>query len=383
MHECIQKFVDGRAADFYSAHVFTEKTRDVVVAGLDALTAPHGIDRYLESLHPTWSFRAIKATVTGIARPTWDSVTLTLLPNRRWPGFVAGQYTELTVEIGGVRHTRCYSMANAANSGSREIELTVKAQPGGRVSRWIREHACTGDVVTLSPPQGEFVLPPVRPDRILLISGGSGITPVMSMLRTLCAEGHTGPVTFLHYNYTAGSTPYLADLARIAADRLNVRIVRAFTNEPGRGELDGFFGRDHLLAAEPHYASAETYVCGPPALMGAAGKLYRDEGLRDRLHLEAFTLPAYAVRTEDVAGTVSMARAGVDIVDDGRPLLLQAEAAGLKPASGCRMGICRTCTCRMAAGTVRNVVTGATTSGPDVSIQLCVNAPVGDVTLDL
>jgi stearoyl-CoA 9-desaturase NADPH oxidoreductase len=362
--------------------VFTEKARDLVVASLDALTTPHGIDRTLESLHSSWSFRTIRATLERVQRLSWDTVTLNFRTNRLWPGFEAGQYTELTVEIDGVRHTRCYSMANAAGGG-REIELTIKAQEEGRVSPWLREHACTGDVFSLSPPQGQFVLPQVRPDRLLLISGGSGITPVMSMLRTLCDEGHPGPITFLHYNYTAGSNPYLAELNRIASTHPNVNVVRAYTNENGRGELDGFFSREHIAAADAHYQQAETYVCGPAPLMNAVRSLYAEQLLEDRLHIEAFSLPEYEDASGDAAGTVSLSRAGVALPNDGRTLLAQAEAAGLNPASGCRMGICRTCTCRMKAGVVRNVVDGTSTSGPDVSVRLCVNVPVGDVTLEL
>ena len=162
------------------------------ISRLDALATPHGIDRYLELVAPTWSSTEVRGRVVDVRHGTPDSVTLTIRPNGNWAGFTAGQFTQLTVEIDGVRHTRCYSMATSEREAGA-FELTVKAHPQGTVSRHLKDHAAVGLVVGLAPAAGEFTLPAVRPDRLLLMSGGSGITPVMAMLRTLCAEGHDRP----------------------------------------------------------------------------------------------------------------------------------------------------------------------------------------------
>ena len=182
---------------------------------LEALAAPHGVDRYLELIRPTWSLRDLWAEVTGVRRESVDSVTLTLRPDERWRGFRAGQFIQLTVEIAGVRETRCYSLACGEQS-DREIEITVKAHPAGRVSLYMNERARPGMIVGLSEAEGDFVLPSERPERLLLISGGSGITPVMSLLRTLRDEGHPGRVTFLHYARAKRHIPYRDELERIA-----------------------------------------------------------------------------------------------------------------------------------------------------------------------
>jgi len=191
-----------------------------VIRALDAAAAPHGIDRYIELVSPTWSTTEVRGRILGVVRQTSNTVTLTIEANRNWRGFAAGQYTQLTVEIDGVRHTRCYSMATSATAPGRRFELTVKAHPNGLVSNYLVSRARPGMVVGLTPAQGDFTLPDRRPDRIMLISGGSGITPVLSMLRTLGAEGHAGRVTFVHYCLTGGDLTYGPELDEIGGARM-------------------------------------------------------------------------------------------------------------------------------------------------------------------
>ncbi len=349
------------------------------IGAIDAMTAPHGVDRYLELALPTWSMTEVRGKVVTVARTTPGSVTLTIKPNGNWGGFEAGQHTQLSVEIDGVRHTRFYSMANAASDAGL-IELTIKAHPHGTVSNFLVANAQPGMVVALSPAQGDFVLPAARPSRVLLLSGGSGVTPVMSMLRTLCAEGHTGPVTFVHYALSAEDHLYRDEVAALAAEHTNVRVIRIYTNAPGTGDAEGFFTSDQLDAIEPAWADAEVFVCGPAPLMHSVRAHYASSGLAHRHHDEAFTLDVMV--GESTGGTVTFAASGTTATDDGRSLLEQAEAAGLNPESGCRMGICHTCPRLLAAGTVRNVVNGEL-SEAGAAVRICVSAPVGDVSIDL
>ncbi|MEQ1787706.1 MAG: FAD-binding oxidoreductase, partial [Acidimicrobiales bacterium] len=333
------------------------------VQRLDAFATPHGIDRYVELVAPTWSSTEVRGRVTAVRHGTADSVTLTIRPNGLWNGFTAGQFTQLTVEIDGVRHTRCYSMATSAHEAGA-FELTVKAHPHGTVSRFLKDHAAVGLVVGLSPAAGAFTLPAVRPDRLLLLSGGSGITPVMAMLRTLCAEGHDRPVTFVHYALTEADMIYRSELAALAAAHPNVRLVRIFTDAPGTGDLDGFLTPAQLDAIDPAWRTTETYLCGPAPLMDGARAIYDDAGAGDRLHTEAFTLTQVLAESGTAGGTLRLARSAVDLANDGRPILEQAEAAGLSPVHGCRMGICHTCTRSLTCGTVRDLVTGDLTTAP-------------------
>ncbi len=336
----------------------------------------------MELFDPTWSLNEVRAGVTAVRHSTEDSVTLTLRPNGNWQGFRAGQFVRLSVEIDGRRHTRCYSPANSAHTQG-EIELTAKAHAQGFVSKWLHANARPGMVVTLSQAGGIFALPAQRPERVLLISGGSGITPVMSMLRTLCDEGYHGRITFLHYANALKDQIYAEELAAIAARHPNVELIRAYAAPDQAGELHGRFCREHLQRAVPDYADAQTFLCGPPAMMKAVQKVWGEDGLSDRLHLEHFSAAPIVVASGNAEGEVRFARSERLAQNNGATLLDQAEAAGLKPESGCRMGICQACKCRKLAGVVRDTRSGALSGGGEEEIQICVSVPVGTVTLDL
>jgi ferredoxin-NADP reductase len=348
---------------------------------LEALAAPHGVDRYLELIRPSWSLREARAEVIEVRRQTADSVTLTLSPNENWEGFSTGQFVRITVEIDGVRQTRCYSPTCSEHTRNR-IEITVKAHPEGQVSGFLNRAAHPGMVIGLSAADGDFVLPPARPERLLLISAGSGITPVMSMLRTLCDEGYAGNVTFMHYAPTRDDVIYRSELGAIAARHANVRLFHAYTREAG-GTLSGHLCRDHLEAVSTNLVGAETYVCGPPGLIESARRMWAEDGIEGLLHIESFLPPSLAIASDRAEGSVAFAQAGERVANSGRSLLEQAEQAGLSPQFGCRMGICHTCTCRKTAGTVRNLVSGEVSSAHAEDIQICVSVPVGDVELDL
>lgn len=349
---------------------------------VEAMATPHAVDRYLELVRPMTTVRDLRAEVTSVHRSTADSITLTLRPTRQWQGFAAGQFVQIGVVVDGVRHTRCYSPCDSARRADGRIELTVKAHPGGLVSRHLHEHARPGLVVDLSQASGTFRLPDARPDKVLLISGGSGITPVLAMLRTLADEGFTGPITFLHYANREADVAQLAPLRRLADAHPNIRLVLAYTDADAGGDLRGFFDAEHLAAAAPWHAAAQTYLCGPPGLMKSVAALYEELGLADRLHTEDFA-PALARADEDAVGQLDFVGSAVAAENSGATILEQAEAAGLTPDYGCRMGICFSCTAIKRAGCTRNVLTGELASDPDHPIQLCVNVPVGDVSIEI
>ncbi|MGH8961824.1 MAG: ferredoxin reductase [Jatrophihabitantaceae bacterium] len=349
---------------------------------LEALATPHGVDRYLELVHPMLTVRDLRAEVTHVHRSTPDTVTLTLRPTRQWQGFRAGQFVQVSVLIDGVRRTRCFSPACSQHRRDGRIELTVKAHPGGLVSRYLHARAEPGLVVGLSQADGTFGLPADRPDKVVLISGGSGITPVLSMLRTLCDEGHAGDVTFLHYASAADDVSYREELHELAARHANVDLALVHTRRPVDGALHGHFSRAHLESVAPWYADAETFVCGPPGLTSAVRAYYEEQRLGEHLHTEQFQ-PEAPGADSDASGTVSFDRSGLSAQNSGDTLLVQAEAAGLRPPHGCRMGICFSCAQVKTSGCTRNIRTGETNSDADVEVQLCISQAVGDVALDI
>ncbi len=347
---------------------------------VDLLLGPHGVDRYLELISPAGTVREARAEVTAVRHQTARSVTLTLAPNAAWEGFAAGQYVRAGFEIGGVRRTRTYSPAGSEHASG--LELTITEHPGGAVSPWLRQGLRPGAIVHLAAAQGSFVLPADRPQRLVLISGGSGITPVMAMLRTLVDEEHRHPIGFLHFARTGADWLYEPEV-RALAGRGAAPIDVHYRHTRGRGaqprlDAEAMAG----LVGDP--SEAHVAVCGPPALLNTVRACWAAiGGDPERLLAETFTAPRLTVTGDAARGTLRFARAGREVAIGAGTLLEQAEAAGLAPAFGCRMGICKTCTCRKSVGAVRNLRTGEVSEEEDEDIQLCVSVPAGDVALQL
>jgi ferredoxin-NADP reductase len=353
---------------------------------LAALTSPHGVDRYLELVNPMWAATEVRARVSDVHRenPRSDGpevATLTLQPTHTWRGHRAGQYVQVGVDLAGSarRLTRCFSISSAASRPGEEFTLTIRAHEEGQVSKFLVRDARPGQVLHLSQAEGDFTLPvsPATPGphRLLMISGGSGITPVMSQLRTLLRDGYDGragrPVTFVHFARSAEDQIFADELAAIdAADNdVDVRIFHG----------DSTFSADLLGRLLPSYSRTDTWACGPAGLI----ELVRDAFGEDnpRLRVEFFKAPTVASGSAE--GAVTFSRAGASVPNTGASILEQAEGAGLTPEFGCRMGICFSCTSRKTEGTVRNVLTGEESSQPDEDIRICVSSPVGDCSVDL
>jgi ferredoxin-NADP reductase len=344
---------------------------------IDLLVGPHGIDRYLELIRPEITVRDARAKVIGVRRQTARSVTLTVRPNGAWSGFQAGQFVRVGVEIDGVRRTRTYSPACSQHASDGHLELTVTVHPEGLVSGHLNAGIRPGAILHLAPAQGEFMLPDPRPRKLVLISGGSGVTPVLSMLRTLCDEGHDKEVAFLHYARTAADWLYRREVEELAARHANVRTAYAATRE----------GDGHLTAEAIRALTgggiddAHVAVCGPPSLIDAVREIWA--GAPNRVLAETFTPKSLSLAGAAAEGTLQFVRSERSAPIGSGTLLEQAEAAGLAPDFGCRMGICHTCTCRKAAGAVRNVLTGEVSEEEDEDIQLCISVPAGNVALEI
>ncbi|AFR48137.1 ferredoxin reductase [Gordonia sp. KTR9] len=345
---------------------------------VEAALSPHPVDRYLELLDPMITWRDLRGEITRVERPTSRTVRLTIRPTRQWQGHEAGQFVQLKVVIDGVRHTRCFSPANAAAGPDGEIELTITAHDDGFVSTHLREHARAGDVVGLSAASGDFLLPETDPTSAVFVSGGSGITPVLSMARTLVSRQYAGPITFVHYARTPSDVAYRDALQELAAahPRFDLRLHHT------RDEADGHFTAGHLDGI-PGLSDADVFVCGPAALMDEVARAHADLAITQPLHSEAFAPVVPKVDPDSVEGEITFSSSGAAATNDGRPILDQAEAAGLTPDSGCRMGICFSCTATKKSGCTRNVLTGEIDDESDTQIQLCINAPVGSVDIDI
>ncbi len=363
------------------------------------LVSPRSVDDYLQLLDPCWSVDRVRARVTEVRHETRDVTSLTLAPNENWRGHRAGQHVQLTVTVDGVQRMRSFSLSNAPvkRDASRALRLTIKAHDGGCVSRFVHERARVGDVVTLSAAQGEFVLPDVLPQKLLFVSGGSGLTPLVAMAQQLVADGYRGELTWLHYDRAA--VPLERELRgfthELPSMKLHVqRTGLASVNEDNAGESTRHLTSERLRRLVPDWHEREAFVCGPRALMSTLRAAFTERGLQARVHSEQFQ-PDWQVKASanasETSSTTPAAKtrlvfAKSQVESDGRAgvsLLEQAEQAGLKPLHGCRMGICHTCVCTKLSGRVRNELTGVTSDARDEEIQLCIHTPLSDVSLDL
>ncbi len=334
------------------------------------------LDDLLAQVNPLWSLGRIKARVLAIRDETADTRTFVLKPNHLWSGFKAGQHVVIDAELGGVRHQRTYTLSSSPKDRGR-IAITVKRQPQGKVSNGLHDGLAVGDVVTLSAPAGEFVLADTPADRILMLSAGSGITPVMSMLRDLHARGYDRDIHFVHVCRHPEDAIFAAELHALTASLPGLKLHFHFTAENGRLPL-------HALATlVPDYAKRQTYLCGPAAFMADVRAKWDREGIAQRLACEYFGLAPTAVAPGQAVEIRATRSERVFTARGAQPLLVEAEAAGLKPKSGCRIGICQSCKCRKQSGTVQNLLTGEISSEPNEIIQICITAARSDVQLDL
>jgi ferredoxin-NADP reductase len=348
-----------------------------------ALASPHGVDHYLSRINPMWAAHEVRARVVDVRRetdtPGAPVATLTLQPTATWRGHRAGQHVQVGLDLPGSarRMTRCFSISSPASGAGEEITLTVRSHADGQVSRRLVD-AEPGQLLHLSQAQGTFTLPvsPATPgiDPLLFITGGSGITPAMSMVRTLLRDGYDGragrPVTFLHHARSEADQIYADELARIAAEDNDVTVHLRHGGAR--------FSELELRRLVPRFRDTDTWACGPAGMIDLVRAAYGDS---PRLRLELFKPPSTTVGGAE--GDLTFAGSDRQVANSGASILEQAEQSGLTPEFGCRMGICFTCTTRKAEGTVRNVLSGAESSLPDEDIQICVSAPVGDCVVDL
>jgi ferredoxin-NADP reductase len=318
--------------------------------------------------------------VVSVTAETPDVKTFVLRPNRAWRGHLAGQHTVVEVEIEGVRVRRCYSISSAP--GDALPAITVKRVPGGRVSAWLHDRVRPGHVLGLSPAAGDFVLPDGAPPKLLMLTGGSGITPVMSMLRDLAARGAVRDVVLWHHARSTGDVVFRRAIEDLVERHPGLRFIRGL----GDGSAGpGRFAEASVRRLVPDAAERETLLCGPPSLMERVARLWAEMGVSHRLRSERFSPPSSRPPAASAAAevTVTLGRSGRSFTARSGTLLEELERAGERPASGCRMGICRTCRCRKVAGRVENVLTGAISGEPDEEIQPCISVARSDVTLGL
>jgi len=339
-------------------------------------TTPLLPDDYLQLINPLWSARELRGRVERVEPETDDAATVIIRPGWGWSyTYQPGQYVGIGVSVDGRWHWRSYSLTSPPKRVQKHIAITVKAMPEGFLSGHLVRGLAPGTIVRLALPQGEFVLPNPPPRKMLFITAGSGITPVIAMLRTLDRRATMPDVVLVHSAPSESSVLFRQELHKMAETYDEFSLVERHTSRDGRLN---FADLDTLC---PDWRDRQVWACGPEKLLNDAESHWKQAGLSGALHLERFTASFVA---GGEGGHVRYAVSGKEVDIDGATTLLEAgEKEGIQMPFGCRMGICHTCTVRMVSGAVRDLRNGEETSGENTNIQTCVTAAAGDCVLEV
>jgi ferredoxin-NADP reductase len=346
---------------------------------LGSLSSPLLPDDYVEMVNPLWSTRELRGRIEQVRRETDEAATVLIKPGYRWPGHKAGQYVRIGVDIDGVRHWRAYSLTSAPDRPDGLISITVKTVDEGRVSPFLVRRARPGTIVTLSDVEGDFVLSDAPPSRLLFITAGSGITPIMSMLRHLDATDELRDAVLLHSARHAEAVIFGPELRALARKRTGFRLHEQLTGEHGR------IAPDDLDDLCPDWRARAAYISGPADMLDAFLAGWERAGDCDRLHIERFQ-PRLGLSNDSTGEGGEIAFLGSNrtaCADGDTPILIAGEQQGLELPYGCREGICHTCVGELRAGRVRDLRNGDVYGQEGEMIRTCISAPEGPIEIDL
>lgn len=344
-----------------------------------SLTTPLLPDDYLALLDPRWSTREATGRIVRVQPEPDGMATVVIEPLFPWPGHEPGQYLRIGAEINGIRHWRAYSLTSDPDHPQGLVSITVKCVESGKMSPFFARRAQPGAQVFLGEIEGTFVLPEPVPQRPVFISAGSGITPIMSMVRELARRGSLTDVVHVHCARSSEEFAFREMLGRLAEAHPGYRLGPHFSSERGR------LAPGDLEALCPDWRERDGFLSGPGEMLDAFSTYWADQGEPERLRMERFQ-PVIGTGDTEV-GTGGTVRFRVTDVDArcgmGVSILVGGEQAGAVLPFGCRMGICHTCVGRLREGRLRDLRTGELYDEQGQMVRTCVNAPEGHVEIEL
>jgi|ERR1700744_564853 len=352
--------------------------RRLFLRAVRRLFSPLQADDYLEMINPLWTTKELRGKVDRVEPQGSEAASVLIRPGYEWPGHKPGQYVRLGVVIDGVYHWRAYSLTSDPEPEDGLISVTPKKVDGGVVSPYLVQKIQPGDLVRLSEIEGVFTLPTPPPSKSLFISAGSGITPIISMLRSLDHGNAVEDVVVIHSARTREQVMFLEALEDLADRHDSMRLDLRLTSERGR------LSPEDLDEVCPDWRERETFCSGPGEMLDALIEHWEKNGDRDRLHFERFQPKIGGDANAGEGGEVCFLDSDKAVECDGGTSILEAgEQAGLNLAHGCRIGICHTCVGTLKSGKLRDLRSGEVTEPTGQDVRICINTAEGDVELEL
>lgn len=346
----------------------------------------HAFDDTLGLINPLLTVHRLHAKVVNKVQETPSACTLVLQAGAAFSGVQPGQFVMIGVETNGVRHRRAYS-PRSIDGQPHCFAITVQRQSGGRVSNHVHDALKVGDIIEVEEAGGEFTLPERMPAELLLMSGGSGITPCMAILEHLQRTATATRVTLVYFARSESDRIFAKALSQMAAQwpQFNYVPLESTANTgldtAQQAQLDAAL----LDRVSPAWRKLPAWCCGPAPLMDAARALWAEPATVGKLQLEAFAA-AKPSGDPHVRHQVRLVRHNEEL-DFAAPasetLLVAGEQAGFAIKHGCRQGICHECTCRLQHGAIRDLTTGELITGEGQTVRLCVTTALSDVQLEV
>ncbi|MBX5156945.1 hybrid-cluster NAD(P)-dependent oxidoreductase [Rhizobium sp. NZLR8] len=277
--------------------------------------------------------------------------------------FKAGQYFLFDLEHNGDAENRCYSISSSPHR-TNAFSVTVKRVPDGKISNWLHDTLVPGASVKANGPLGNFVRSEAPGRKLLLLSGGSGITPVMSILRELADSCEPANVVFMHAARTPLDLIFRDELACIAGRLKALRLHFLPETVAGEASWPGLTGRisaDYVRLAVPDIAERTVMCCGPAPFMAAARGISAELGVPASHYLEE-SFDAAVIDEPEIPAVQDAAAKAFQVtfskqarsieVTSGQSVLSCAKKAGVRIPSSCANGVCGTCKSKLTSGAV-------------------------------
>ncbi|MGE8327713.1 FAD-binding oxidoreductase [Pseudomonas urmiensis] len=335
----------------------------------------------------------------SVVAETHDVKTFTFhCPDYHALAYEPGQFLTVSPQINGQNVSRCYTLSSTPTRPFT-FSITVKRVPGGVVSNWLHDNLKAGDAMTASGPAGIFTPVAGPASKLLYLSAGSGITPLMAMTRA-AADLHANlDIVFVHSARTPKDIIFREELARLERSMPHLRTLffcEGLGDEPDWTGPTGRLSLEQLQQRIPDFMERSVFTCGPKGYMDAAKALLGNAGFDlTRYHQESFDIaaeaevepaPSAAPGQAQDTYTVRMARSGKTFTMTAEQTVLSAaKKAGAVVPSSCSQGVCGTCKTALLEGSVEmNHNGGIRQREIDKGLRLlCCSRPISDLVIDL